>query len=172
MRAIVVGTDGTAEAHAAVLRAGETAKQLGATLHLVAGYVRAQPTRSERSQAPADVCHLLGPSGELHELLAEAEYDLAARGVPVRTWWAQDTPSRLMRRVARRVNAELVVCGPELSRVNARRRLWRRAPRHPLAARVAQHATWKVLDLTAPAAARPRFAGTPMPADPLPSAVA
>lgn len=147
MQAIVVGTDGTPEAHAAVLEAGALARESGATLHLVAAYRRVATTRRDRAAAPRDVMHCLGPRGELDELLAEAEADLRARCVEVKTWWSTDSVSRLMRRVARTVGAELVVCGPELSLINDRpRRRWL-GRRHPIAARVARHATWRVMDL-------------------------
>lgn len=161
MQAIVVGTDGSPQAHATVLRAGDMAREAGARLHVVAGYVRVTTSRRERADAPPDTAHAFSERGELFEVLDEVVADLRLRGVDVETHWAEETPSRLMRRVARRENARLVVCGPELNRVNDRRR-WRRRARHTLAQRVAQHATWRVHDLAAhPALAAAEQPGLP-----------
>lgn len=175
MTRIVVGIDSSTEARAAVLQAAGMAADMDAELHVVAGYVRVRASQREREGAPSDVTHGVNTRGALDALLADAEQLVAGRGVAVRTWSGAETPSRMMRRVAREIGAEFVLCGPELSRVNERRRLWNRRPRHTLAERVAQRSTWKVLDLTAPATAGARApvapATAPLVREPEPATV-
>lgn len=146
MNAIVVGTDGSEQAIDAVRQAGRLALRTGATLYVAAGYKPERTTLSDRASAPADIAHRLeGTTGALHDVLDATAAALRADGVPVLTWGSPEAPWHAIRALARHVEADVVVCGPELRRINDGRD---RAPRKPLAERLSRRARWDVHDLT------------------------
>ncbi len=93
MSTIVVGTDGSETAEAAVQRAGELAKTTGATLHIVSAHDGA---------VPPDVTTALleRSSGALH-----------VRGIDCQVHPRRGDPAEVLLNVAEEENADVVVVG-------------------------------------------------------------
>ena len=108
MDAIVVGTDGSPGAEAAVQKVIELANGTGATVHLVCAY----PGRSalERlgmtaKQDPVDM------RGVAADLLARAERRLDEAGFAVEKYAREGDPAHTVIEVAEEVSADLIVVG-------------------------------------------------------------
>lgn len=111
MNVIVVGTDGSDSADAAVLRAGELAKQVGARLELVSGYREHHATASgmgaalypgnlvEESRKAADGC------------LEVAAMRLRSDGLEVETHCMGGDPADALIDIAEATHADLIVVG-------------------------------------------------------------
>jgi nucleotide-binding universal stress UspA family protein len=110
---IVVGTDGSETARRAVQEATELAKQTGASLDIVSAFepVPSSRLREERLQAPSDIEHAVNPQEDVNGILAEAEGDVKASGVDVRTFARQGEPADAILDVAEEENADLIVVG-------------------------------------------------------------
>jgi nucleotide-binding universal stress UspA family protein len=108
---IVVGTDGSETANAAVHQAADLAKQLGAKLDIVSAYAPVSETRlrEERQQAPADITHRLSPKEDVEATLADAAQ--AAGGVEVGTYARQGDPADAILDVAEEQKADLIIVG-------------------------------------------------------------
>jgi nucleotide-binding universal stress UspA family protein len=110
---IVVGTDGSETAKRAVQEATELAKQTGASLYVVSAFepVPSSRLRGERLEAPRDIEHTVNPQEDVNAILAEAESDVAASGVDVRTFARQGEAANAILDVAEEENADLIVVG-------------------------------------------------------------
>ena len=110
---IVVGTDGSATATAAVRQAVDMAKAVGAKLELVSAYatVPKQRLREERRDAPADIRWAIDPRREVEASLGDAA-DLAREaGVEVNAHARQGDPSAAILEVAEQQRADLIIVG-------------------------------------------------------------
>jgi nucleotide-binding universal stress UspA family protein len=119
-KAIVVGTDGSPTAQAALSKAVELAKSSGAKLHVVTGF---KPAMASSAIAALNV-EAMAAGGT--ELLREAESAVAdqvegmlndiaetvkADGVVVKTHGLGGDPAEMIIEVAERENADLIVIG-------------------------------------------------------------
>ena len=110
---IVVGTDGSETAKQAVREATELAKQTGASLDIVSAYdpVPSSRLREERLQAPSDIEHAVNPQEDVNAILAEAEREVSAAGVTVRTFARQGEAADAILDVAEKEGADLIIVG-------------------------------------------------------------
>lgn len=109
MESIVVGTDGSPSAEAAVRRAVEVARGSGALVHLVTAYPDV-PSYRERiaSTAKRDPIDLREVA---ESVLARAAGELGSRGVEVETHAREGEPASVIMEVAQEQNADLIVVG-------------------------------------------------------------
>jgi nucleotide-binding universal stress UspA family protein len=109
MESIVVGTDGSPSAEAAVRRAVEVARGSGALVHLVTAYPDI-PSYRERiaSTAKRDPIDLREVA---ESVLARAAGELGSRGVEVETHAREGEPASVIMEVAQEQNADLIVVG-------------------------------------------------------------
>src|SRR6476469_6120273 len=109
MQTIVVGTDGSANAEAAVGRAIAEAKAEGAVLHVVTTYPNVA-TFSEgiTSSAKRDPINLRDVA---EGVLARAEGEAEAQGVKVVTDAREGDPAKVILDVAQEQDADLIVIG-------------------------------------------------------------
>lgn len=110
-RPIVVGTDGTPRARAAVREAAELAMLDGVALHIVAAYVVADDVehRMSRVVAPRDVVHDITGRGDAFADAHEARLMVERPGLEVRVHVAKGTLSFAVRWVALQVGGAMVV---------------------------------------------------------------
>jgi nucleotide-binding universal stress UspA family protein len=110
---IVVGTDGSETAAAAVGQAVELAKLSGAELSIVSAFapVSKRRTDQEGSGAPADVAHEIGPREDVNLVLDAAAAQARAEGVEVQTHALEGDPADAILNAAEQVNADLIVVG-------------------------------------------------------------
>jgi nucleotide-binding universal stress UspA family protein len=109
MESMVVGTDGSPSAEAAVRRAVEAAKGSGALVHLVTVYPDV-PAYRERigSSAKRDAIDLREVADSV---LARATEEFASQGVEVETHAQEGDPAQAIIEVAQEQNADLIVVG-------------------------------------------------------------
>ena len=109
LRSIVIGTDGSPSAAAAVRRGTEVARGSGARVHLVTAYPDIPSYRETiRSSAKAEAIDLQ----EVAEaVLARAVREIEAEGVEVETHAREGDPADVIIRVAEELGAELIVVG-------------------------------------------------------------
>jgi nucleotide-binding universal stress UspA family protein len=109
MQSIVVGTDGSASAEAAVRRATELARWSGALVHLVTAYPDV-PSYRERigSSAKRDPIDLREVA---ESVLARAAGELRAQDVAVETHAREGDAARVIIDLAQEQNADLIVVG-------------------------------------------------------------
>jgi len=109
MQAVVVGTDGSPNAEAAVRRATEVAKGSGAVLHLVSAYPDV-PTYGETisSSAKRDPINLREVA---ESVLARTERHIESEGIEVITHAREGDPAHVILDVAEEQNADLIVVG-------------------------------------------------------------
>ena len=109
MQSIVVGTDGSPSAAAAVRRATGLAKGSGALVHLVTAYPDA-PSYRERisSSAKRDPINLREAA---ESVLARAAGELEAQGVAVETHAQEGDPANTIIEVAQEQNVDLIIVG-------------------------------------------------------------
>jgi nucleotide-binding universal stress UspA family protein len=124
-RSIVVGTDGSEPAEAAVRRATELASREGARLHLVTAYHRPQVLQERTTvwtNEPKGVIDSGRPGGEEHtetvdlrevaeSLLKRASRDAVSKGVEVETHAREGHPAEVIIDVAKQQQADLIVVG-------------------------------------------------------------
>ena len=109
LRSIVIGTDGSPSAEAAVRRGAEVARGSGARVHLVIAYPDIPSYREPiRSSAKTEAI-------DLHEVaeavLARAARELEAEGVEVETDAREGDPADVIIQAAEELGAELIVVG-------------------------------------------------------------
>ena len=109
MESIVVGTDGSPEAEAAVERATELAGGTGAKVHLVTAYPDV-PSYRERitSSAKREPIELRDVA---ETLLARAVDKLSGEGIEVETHARDGDPAQVILEVAQEQKADLIVVG-------------------------------------------------------------
>ena len=138
---IVVGTDGSETAPAAVGQAMELAKLTGATLSIVSAYSSASGRRAQAEQveAPADVQYELGPREDVNLVLDAAAADARQAGIEVQTHPVEGDPADAILNVAEETRADLIVVGNK-GMTGARRYLLGSVPNN-----VSHHAPCSVL---------------------------
>jgi nucleotide-binding universal stress UspA family protein len=108
-RSIVVGTDGSEPAGAAVRRATDMASREGARLHLVTAYPDPQMLRERMTGAAhAETIDLREVADAV---LKRAAHDALAKGVEVETHVREGDPAEVLIDVANEQNADLIVVG-------------------------------------------------------------
>jgi nucleotide-binding universal stress UspA family protein len=109
MESIVVGTDGSPSAEAAVRQATDVARWSGALLHLVTAYPDIVSYRERiGSSAKRDPIDL----GEVAEtVLARTADEVTSHGVDVETHAREGEPAKVILEVAQEQNADLIVVG-------------------------------------------------------------
>lgn len=113
---IVVGTDGSATASEAVIRAARLAVLDGATLTIVSAYQPVAKARldAERAEIPADLAHIISPTEDVEAVLAAAR-DLAeqngARSVSLVA--LDEGAAEALLQVAEDTGAGLIVVGSQ-----------------------------------------------------------
>ena len=110
---IVVGTDGSSTANAAVQRAVELAKASGAKLHLVSAYrlptmMLASPEGIAMGMA---IQGEVDPQEDTENLLAETAAKVRTNGVEVETYACPGDPADALIEVAEQQGADLIVVG-------------------------------------------------------------
>lgn len=110
---IVVGTDGSDTAAAAVRQATELAKLTGAELSVVSAYspVSGRRVEGEKLSAPADVQYEIGPREDVNMVLDAAAAEARSQGVEVQTHPIEADPADAIIDVAEQTNADLIVVG-------------------------------------------------------------
>lgn len=138
---IVVGTDGSPTAAAAVRQASELARATGAVLHVVSAY-RARNVLLTGTESGALAAVALQSEADLERearhLVAEVAQDLTGSGVVAHAYACPGDPADAIISVADQVSAELIVVGS----------LGMKGPRRLLGSvpnRVSHHATTSVL---------------------------
>ena len=114
MRSILVGTDGSPTAAAAVAEAIELARALGARLQIVSAYepVAEAPARVERVHAPLDVQWTVQPREDVLALLDSARRDAEAAGVEeIETFPRVGDAADAILDVAEEQHSDLIVVG-------------------------------------------------------------
>ena len=112
-KSIVVGTDGSETADQAVKHAIELAKPLGATLHIVTGFLPVTPERvaREADKVPADMQWAVNPRDEIDAMLKRATDTADAAGVKTESYARQGDPADALLDVAEERHADLIVVG-------------------------------------------------------------
>ena len=138
---IVVGTDGSETAGAAVRQATDLAKLSGATLSIVSAYapVSQKRTGDESLQAPADVQYEIGPREDINLVLDTAAATAKKEGLEVQTHPVEADPAEAILTVAEQTKADLIVVGNK-GMAGARRFLLGSVPN-----KVSHHAPCSVL---------------------------
>lgn len=110
---IVVGTDGSETAGEALRQAIDLAKLAGAQLNIVSAYqpVSSRRLASERSEAPADVQHEIGPREDVNLILDAAAAEAKKAGVEVQTQALEGDPGDVIIDAAEETKADLIVVG-------------------------------------------------------------
>jgi nucleotide-binding universal stress UspA family protein len=110
---IVVGTDGSETAAAAVRQAIDLAKLTGAQLGIVSAYAPVSKRRveGEQLQAPADVQHEIGPREDVNLTLDAAAAEAKKEGIEVKTHPVEADPAEAILNVAEETGADLIVVG-------------------------------------------------------------
>ena len=111
---IVVGTDGSDTATAAVRYAIDLARELGARLHIVSAYepVSDQRLRNERIEVPKDLQWIINPHEDVLAMLDRARGDAQLAGVEqVETFARQGDAADAILDVAEEQRVDLIVVG-------------------------------------------------------------
>ncbi len=105
---IVVGTDGSATATAAVLEAMRLASAFGETLHIVCAY---QPAHMNVDSLPSEFSGLLTSHSQVDALLADVASRARSVGIQVETHADTGDPADTIIGVAEEVKAKVIVVG-------------------------------------------------------------
>jgi nucleotide-binding universal stress UspA family protein len=110
---IVVGTDGSETASAAVREAIELAKLTDGRLDVVSAYepIPSQRLREEQQELPGDMQHAVGPREDVNLALDNAAGAAKQAGVEVQTHPREGDPADAILDVAEETNADLIVVG-------------------------------------------------------------
>jgi nucleotide-binding universal stress UspA family protein len=110
---IVVGTDGSSTAGEAVRQAGDLAKAVKASLHLVSAFEPVPEGRlsEERRQVPDDMSWMINPREDVDKTLEQAAEKLRGDGVEVLTYAREGDPADAILDVAEEKGADLIVVG-------------------------------------------------------------
>jgi nucleotide-binding universal stress UspA family protein len=115
-RRVLVGTDGSETASAAVLHAATLAAATGAELVVVTAYavdpLHERELAEERSRAPEDVRWMITDAGEAEDRLVRAKRIAAEAGVAkVRTRTEHGDPADVLLDTAQELLADVIVVG-------------------------------------------------------------
>jgi nucleotide-binding universal stress UspA family protein len=139
---IVAGTDGSARAERAVVRAGELARALNTSVHLVSAYKRATDSAWVIAGGGMGVAAMADDDeqarGEAEEIVARSTRELQSQGVTVRGHVCAGDPAQALMSVADEQSAGMIVIGNR--GMHGARRLLGSVPD-----RVAHHAKCEVL---------------------------
>jgi nucleotide-binding universal stress UspA family protein len=110
---IVVGTDGSETAAAAVGQAIELAKAAGSSLDIVSAFepVTTERLREEAQELPGDVAHATGPREDVNFTLDTAAGQARQEGLEVETHPREGDPADAILDVAEEKGADLIVVG-------------------------------------------------------------
>jgi nucleotide-binding universal stress UspA family protein len=110
---IVVGTDGSVTASAAVRDAIELAKLTGSKLDIVSAYemIPAERMREEKEEAPGDIQYAINPREDVTLTLENAAAPAKQEGVEVELHPRQGDPADAILDVAEEVHADLIIVG-------------------------------------------------------------
>ncbi len=110
---IVVGTDGSETAAAAVGQAVDLAKLSGAQLSIVSAYAAVPKRRvaGEKIDAPVDVQYEIGPREDVNLVLDSAAAAAKKEGLEVQTHPVEGDPAEAILSVAEESRADLIVVG-------------------------------------------------------------
>jgi nucleotide-binding universal stress UspA family protein len=111
MKAIVVGTDGSATATLALREAADLAKSTGATLHVVSAYERASGAHLSGEDTPERATWMVGPDAQVDSILDTAAGGLHAEGLDVESHARRGDPANALLDVAAEHDADLIVVG-------------------------------------------------------------
>jgi nucleotide-binding universal stress UspA family protein len=113
LKRIVVGTDGSDTATAAVQEAIDLAKATGASLAVVSAYATGPGAAEvdDSVEIPGDVQHEFGPRAEVNMVLDAAAGNAEKAGVDVETHPREGDPADALLDVAEEVKADLIVVG-------------------------------------------------------------
>ncbi|HEX2097028.1 MAG TPA: universal stress protein [Solirubrobacterales bacterium] len=138
---IVVGTDGSETAAAAVRQATDLAKLSGAQLSIVSAFepVSGRRLQDEQQGVPADVQHVVGPREDVNLTLDAAAAEARKEGVQVQTHPVEGNPGEAILGVAEETKADLIIVGNK-GMTGARRFLLGSVPNN-----VSHHAPCSVL---------------------------
>jgi nucleotide-binding universal stress UspA family protein len=108
---IVVGTDGSETASAAVHEAAELARLTGATVHVVSAY-EPRALKLEGVDRDPELAHQpIGPAASVEALLEQAVGVVHALGAPVERYARKGDPAEAILEVAEEKDADLIVVG-------------------------------------------------------------
>ncbi len=107
---IVVGTDGSETAKAAVNEAIRIAKALGAELHVVSAYQPLKGARIRGGAGPQEGWQLMSDS-VVDATLDEARATVETTGVQVHTHAIRDAPADALLEIADEVHAGMIIIG-------------------------------------------------------------
>ena len=110
---ILVGTDGSDTAGAAVRQAVELASATGAALELVSAFepLPQARLREEATEIPGDLSHAVGPRENVNGILEAAAAAAAEAGVEARTHAREGDPADAILDVAEETGADVIVIG-------------------------------------------------------------
>jgi nucleotide-binding universal stress UspA family protein len=108
MNAIVVGTDGSPGAEAAIQKAIELTRGSGATVHLVCAYPGQSPLERIGMTARSESIDMRGVA---FDVLARDEHRFTEAGFAVEKHAREGDPAHTLIDVAREQNADLIVVG-------------------------------------------------------------
>ncbi|HET9721112.1 MAG TPA: universal stress protein [Solirubrobacteraceae bacterium] len=139
---IVAGTDGSERAERAVARAGELARALGTSVHLVSAYKRVSDSAWVAAGGGMGVAAITDDEelarGEAEEIIARSSRRLASQGLTVKGHVCAGDPAQALMSVAENESAGMIVVGDR--GMHGARRLLGSVPD-----RVAHHARCEVL---------------------------
>src|ERR687890_112147 len=107
MKSIVVGTDGSPNAEAAVRRAVEIAKGTGAVVNLVTAFPETH-YEGIASSARQDKVDMVGVA---ESVLARARREPESQGVKIETYARGGDPARVIVEIAEEVDADVIIVG-------------------------------------------------------------
>jgi nucleotide-binding universal stress UspA family protein len=110
---IVVGTDGSETATAAVRQAIELAKLSNAKLDLVAAFepVPQSRLREEQQEVPGDIQYAVGPREDVNAILETAAGIAKQEGLDAESYPREGDPADAILDVAEEIGADLIVVG-------------------------------------------------------------
>ena len=111
-RSIVVGTDGSPSAMAAVQQAAALAGLSGATVHIVSAYRPIESYYVAGAEAvPANLHELIDPANTARQILDDAAAKVEADGITVETHGCAGDAANALIEVAEAQKADLIVVG-------------------------------------------------------------
>ena len=108
---IVVGTDGSPTAEAAVQHAAELARTCGAKLHIVSAYRPIESLYTAPDLIPVDVRGAIDPRKDAEQVVTESAAKVRAAGIEVEGYACPGDPASALIEVAETAKADLLVVG-------------------------------------------------------------
>jgi nucleotide-binding universal stress UspA family protein len=113
IQTILVGTDGSETASAAVARAAEMASKTGAVLHIVMAYKApsVKKLEAQRASLPEEFRYSVSADSEARGIVRNAAEHASKMGVEVETHLATGNPAKVILNSAQDLGADIVVVG-------------------------------------------------------------